>query len=365
MNFRILSSRAVPVVGMTLLVAGCSKKPDHDPRTDPPLVIIAPVKRAAGTQRGFTGIVTAKVQSDLGFRVAGKITERLVDVGQRVRRGQPLLRLDPNDLSLAVNARDADVEAARARWVQAAADEARLRGLIKAGAISAQAYDLAKATADSAQAQFSAAQAQAKVARNSNEYAELVADADGVVVSTLAEPGQVVGNGQVVIRLAAAGPREASINLPESLRPALGSTADAILYGSDESKPFPVHLRQISDSADVQTRTFEARYVLDGEAADAPLGSTVTIRLTGGNEASTTVVPVGAIYDPGHQPGVWVLDSKGSTVVFRSVKVGQLGEEDAVVTSGLQVGEPVVALGAHLLHAGQRVRVASPQEGAK
>ncbi|SFK37798.1 RND family efflux transporter, MFP subunit [Methylocapsa palsarum] len=183
----------------------------------------------------------------------------------------------------------------------------------------------------------------------------LLADADGTVVETAAEPGQVVAAGQTVVRLAHAGSREAAVNLPESVRPALGSAARARLYGSPGA-PSPARLRQLSDSADPASRTFEARYLLDGAAAQAPLGATVTIAIETHAVREDAEVPLGAIYDDGTGPGVWIVDPASSAVTFRPVQIRRLAAESAAV-SGVYAGERVVALGAHLLHAGELVRV--------
>src|SRR5437879_8053660 len=224
----------VAVIGLLpFVLAACSDATSSsDPRTQPPLVRTEAVERSVQSERAFTGIVAARVQSDLGFRVPGKVLERLVNTGQTVKRGQTLMRIDPTDLTLAVRAHDEAVVAARARARQTADDELRYRDLVAGGAVSASAYDKVKADAESARAQPNAAEARADVARNETGYAVLVADGDGVVVETLAEPGQVVGAGQVVVRVARAGPREAIIELPETLRPAIGSAGRATLYGS-------------------------------------------------------------------------------------------------------------------------------------
>src|SRR6266508_2820750 len=176
----------VAVIGLLpFVLAACSDAASSlsDPRTQPPLVRTEAVERSVKSERSFTGVVAARVQSDLGFRVPGKVLERLVNAGQTVKRGQTLMRIDPTDLTLAVRAHDEAVAAARARARQTAADEVAVP-------------------------QLDAAQARADVARNETGYADLLADADGVVVETLAEPGQVVGAGQVVVRVARAGPCE-------------------------------------------------------------------------------------------------------------------------------------------------------------
>jgi len=348
------------IAALPLALAACGSKTHTDPRNEAPLVRTAIVQRAEIASRTFTGTVAARVQSDLGFRIAGKVQERLVDAGQTVKRGQALMRIDPVDLRLAAHAQQEAVAAARARALQTAQDAARFQALQGTGAISASALDQARAAADAAKAQLSAVEAQAEVARNASRYTELLADADGVVMETLAEPGQVVSAGQPVVRVAHAGQREAVIQLPETLRPAPGSGGKATLFGK-EGAASPTRLRQLSASADRLTRTFEARYVLEGELAAAPLGATVNIQIA---EAPAVAqdgwsVPMGALYDAGKQPGIWIVQGSPAKVSWRPVTVLSLGEDHAqVAAQQLKQGERVVALGAHLLRDGQLVRIA-------
>lgn len=358
----VIGLGTLALVPLVLLARG--EKTQPDPRTVAPQVRIATVRDANSSSRSFTGTVAARVQSDLGFRVSGKLMERLVDAGQVVRRGQPLMRIDPVDLKLAAQAQQETVAAARARADQAAEDEARYRGLPETGAISASAYDRVKAAADAAKAQLSAAEAQAQVARNATHYAELAADADGVVMETLAEPGQVVSAGQVVVRVAHAGRREAVIQLPETLRPAVGSGGHATLFGREGSS-VTARLRQLSNSADRLTRTFEARYVLEGELADAPLGATVTIQIPDGSSASREglKVPIGALFDAGQGMGVWVVGGEPARVTWRPVTVHGLDDESARVAGDLRSGDRIVALGAHYLREGEQVRLAGGSAG--
>ena len=359
MSIRSRGARALYL--LPIVLAACGDKPAADARTAAPLVETVLVQGAPATARSFTGVVGARVQSDLGFRVPGKVVQRLVDVGQAVHRGQPLMRIDPVDLGLQARAQAGAVTAARARARQAADDEARYRDLVAAGAVSASSYEQLKAAADSAKAQLSAAEAQYDVARNAAGYALLVADADGVVVDTLAEPGQVVGAGQTVVRLAHAGPREAVVHLPETMRPRPGSQAQATLYGGQAAGV--ARLRQLADAADRLTRTYEAKYVLDGPLADAPLGATVTLRLDGerGGDSDGKVgalqVPAAAVLDAGKGSGVWTVAGDPAKVTWRRVDVLAIGDDMARVTGQLKPGERVVALGAHLLHEGDTVRV--------
>jgi RND family efflux transporter MFP subunit len=343
---------SVAILGL----ASCKPSAPVDPRTQRTLVEVAEVQPAEAGASAFTGLVAARVESSLGFRVPGKIVERLVDAGQAVRRGQVLMRIDAADFEHNVAAQAGAVAAAKARAVQAAADEVRYRDLVASGAVSRSAYDQAKQAADSARALLSAAEAQLKLTADERAYSILAADADGVVMETLAEPGQYVSAGQTVLRLAHAGPREAAVNLPETVRPAIGSRAEASVYGSPAR--LTARLRQLSNSADPLTRTYEARYVLDGAGAQPPLGATATIHLPSPASAQEMAVPLGAIDDNGRRPGVWMLQAKGSAVAFRPVRLVRLDGERAIVADGVRVGDRVVAFGGHGLHDGERVRAA-------
>lgn len=340
-------------------LASCKSQQAIEPRSTPRLVQVTTVQPAAELAHTYTGVVAARVQSELGFRVQGKVTERLVDTGETVQRGQPLMRIDPTDYKHAITVQVGDVAATRARWVNAAADEQRYRGLVDSGAISQLTYDQAKAAAASARALLSAAEAQERLARDQGDYSTLLADADGTVVETLAEPGQVVTAGQPVIRLAHAGAREASVSLPETERPKLGSEARASLYGDVPN--VGARLRQLSDAADPRTRTFEARFVLAGEGASAPLGATVTIHLAEENALAAMQVPLSALDDEGHGPGVWVFDPPSSRVSYRLVKVRRFGTETVVLSEGVRANEQIVASGGHFLRVGERVQPVGSQ----
>ena len=348
---------------LPLLLTACGGRNAPDPRTETPMVGVALAVPAPAEPLSFTGVVSARVQSNLGFRVPGKVLQRSVDTGQSVTRGQVLMRIDPIDLRLDASAQSESVAAARARAKRAIDDESRYRGLVAAGAISASTYDQIKAAADSARAELAATEAQAGVAKNSAGYSELRADADGIVVDTLAEPGQVISAGQIVVRLAHAGPREATVDLPETLRPAIGSRAEATLYGQDQL-PVAVSLRQLSGAADLLTRTYEAKYVLEGPLASAPLGATVTVRILGkqGGAHHGIQVPIGAVFDQGKGPGVWVVTGNPAQVTWRSVHMLGLMDAAALLDhtqNGLIAGDQVVALGAQLLQDGEKIRPVS------
>lgn len=350
-----MARRAI-IVTMAAALGGCSAQPAAE--AAPPFVHVALVQSDTGSAAGqaFTGTVHARIESALAFRVPGKITERLVSNGQRVRAGQPLLRLDARDLGLAADAATGRLRAAAADAARTAADEARLRPLVASGAVSALSYDGARAARDAAQSNLSALRAAAANSANERGYATLFADADGVVTDVLAEPGQIVAAGTPVLRLARAGAREALVAVPETAVTQLPRTAQAQIYGANTA--FAASLREVAGAADPLTRTFAARYVLSGPADAVPLGATVTVRVPG-SAGNTVRVPLAAVVDQGRGPGLWIIGAD-ARVRFRAVQPLRLTEEDALLPAGgLPLGTRVVALGGQLLHAGQKVRLAA------
>jgi RND family efflux transporter MFP subunit len=339
---------AAPLILLTL--AACGAGNAAQPQA-PPLVRTLVVGQADSAPLRYTGVVRARIESDLGFRVDGKIVQRLVDPGQSVRRGQALMRLDVTDLGLAASAAVDRLRGAQAEATRARAEEARLRRLVEAGAVSRSAYDVALAAAQSTEANLSAARSSSAQAANQQGYATLFADADGVVTDVLAQPGQVVSAGAPIVRLARAGEREAAVAVPETQVATLPRVGRAILYGSDT--PLTARLREVAGAADPSTRTYDARFTL--AAPNLPLGATVTVELARAT-ASLLAVPLSSLHDGGAGPGVWVV--KAGRVTFRPVQVAALGEESASIAGGaLAPGDRVVALGAQLLREGVPVRV--------
>jgi len=356
-----------------LLVIACSAVLGRDKKThvetaSPRLVRAFTVISAQGGALEYTGVIHARTESDLGFRVSGKITEKLVKAGDHVKRGQALMRLDPTDLRLAANSAQAAVEAARALNKRAVTDELRQRELVAKKAVSVQEYEQAKSAADATTAQLNSAMSYARQQENQAGYAVLTADADGVIMEIPADVGQVVGAGTVVVRLAQDGPREAVVNLPEGSETMAKSTATASLY-ADPARTFTAKLRELSAIADPLTRTYQARYSLGDVGTNAPLGATVTIRLDGDTAKGTVQqyeIPVGALYDGGAGTSVWVISPDTSALSRRSVAVAKLGSETALINKGFQPGERIVALGAHLVKEGEKVKILSgPAEEQK
>src|SRR5438046_8269961 len=179
----VLIAASGAAVIATLVIPAQEASAARDPRQEPPMVSLVTAARVTGSERGFTGVVGARVESNLGFRVPGKILERLVNVGEQVKAGQPLMRIDETDLRLALTAKRNAVAAARATVVQADADERRYANLVSDGWTSNQRYEQAKAASDTANAQLAAAEDEASVAANQETYSGLVEDADGTVMT--------------------------------------------------------------------------------------------------------------------------------------------------------------------------------------
>jgi len=353
------------VIGALLVIVcgavfGKEKNPPAETAA-PRLVRAFTVVSAQSGAEEYTGVIHARTESNLGFRVSGKILAKLVKAGDHVKSGQALLQLDATDLQLGASSARATVEAARAQNKRALADELRQKGLVAIKAVSLQEYEQAKSAADATTAQLDSAIAYAKQAENQARYTVLRADADGVIMDIPADVGQVVGAGDLVLRLAHDGPREAVVDLPEGNEKLANSSATAALY-ADSGRRFPAKLRELSALADPLTRTYQARYSLGGVGTDAPLGATVTVHLDGASARGTVQqyeIPVGALYDGGAGMSVWVLEPDTSTLSGRPVAIAKLGSETASVSKGLKPGERILALGAHLVREGERVKILS------
>ncbi len=340
--------RTATLVFLLPLIAACSVP---EPPA-PPLKLVRTLKVGAeGTansalDRAYSGEVRARIETTLGFRIGGKIVERLVDAGQAVKAGQVLARLDPADAAL-------QATQAEAQRALAAADLARYRDLKAKNFISASALDARETT-------FKAAEAQAALARNQSTYTTLAADRAGVIGQVLAEPGQVVGAGQAVFRLAPDGEREIAISIPESEvgRFKLGQPAEVKLW-SGADKAIQGRLREVSPAADPVTRTFAARIALKDADPRLALGMTATVRFPLGEAAgaSRQLIPLSAIFQQGEQAAVWKVGADG-TVNLQKITVVAYTDAGAVVGEGLAGGETIVAAGVNLLTTGEKVRIA-------
>jgi RND family efflux transporter MFP subunit len=358
----LLLRRLTPLA-LLMVLGGCNSQADNAAQAPLPRPVLAATVEAAGTQQSaYTGVVAARTESDLGFRVSGKVIERKVDPGQRVARGDTLLVLDIGDFELALRSAKNRVNAAQAQLRQRRDDENRYQRLASTGAVSRQIFDQSATNLHVAEAELAAAQSDASQIENRRTYSVLKADGDGIITDVRADRGQVVAEGQIVARLAHDGAREAIVNLPENQRDQASQKALAFPFGAPD-QAVTATLRELSASADPTTRTYRARYVLHGAVERFALGSTITVRLQGNGQAQRTRVPIGALQDAGQGPGVWLIGND-NRLTFAPVKVARLGQEDALLDSGVSPGQTIVALGAHLLHSGDTVRLLPAQEVA-
>jgi RND family efflux transporter MFP subunit len=307
------------------------------------------------TIRDFVGVVKARYETDLSFRVAGKIVSRVVNVGDLVRAGDVVARLDRQDLELQVESAEAELAAAASSLSQAAADLDRYTKLKTRGWATIADFDRKRATKDEAEGRVERAKRSLNLARNQLNYADLQADADGVITATLAEPGQVVAIGQAVARLAHRGEKEAVVALPETwLDEARASKATMHLW-SDGDRSFTARLRELSPQADPATRTYAARFTIENPDETVALGMTATVTLSLATDASVAKLPLAAIFNRGIGPLVYVVDKSGE-LEPRQVTVASFTEDAALVISGVHNGDQVVTLGAQKLEAGVKVR---------
>lgn len=342
-------------LGFLLLsaLAACSPKPEPDTRR---LVLVTqPQADGAGAQV-FAGEVRAREEVNLSFRVPGKIAERLVDAGARVRAGQLLARLDAADLELQRQGSDAALQALKADRDLAAAELARYRDLAAQQLVSKSLYDSKKAQADAAESRYRQAAAQAGLNANQAGYAGIRAPSAGVISQHLAEAGQVVSAGQPVFTFARDGAREVAIHVAERHLPALrvGRPASIELWTRPGVR-YPGTVREIAGAADPLTRTYAVRVALDDDAADAHLGQSARVLMADVDGASLTV-PLSALTENAGKPAVWVLSTQDGRLRKRGVQVLRYGARTAEIGGGLGQNEWIVQAGVHLLRDGEAVR---------
>jgi len=341
---------------MSLALAGCSQKAaPEEPVRAVKLVTVA--ASTEGTGQVFAGEVRARIESQLGFRVGGKILKRQAEVGQRVQAGQLLAQLDPQDLRLAADAARAQVAAARTSYELAAADFKRYSALKEQNFISSAELERRDATLRSAKASLDQTQAQLSAQGNQAGYANLVADAPGVVTSIDAEPGQVVSAGTPVVRLAQDGLRDAVFAVPEDQVAGFAAGQPVQVRSWGASAPLAGRVREVGASADRATRTFTVKVALEGAAP--PLGTTVSVmpQPAAGTASAVLKLPTSALRQEGGRTAVWVLDEQSMTVRPQPIVVGSVDGNEVVVSQGLTPGMRVVAAGVHVLAAGQKVSV--------
>ena len=324
-----------------LFLSACSK-----PDTPPVLLERPALTQLVGalggaSERVYSGEIRARHEVSLGFRVGGKITQRLVEAGAVVKAGQLLARLDSNDAGLQANA-------AEAQFRLAETEVKRYRVLLSKNFVS-------QAALDAKEAALQALSAQAGLARNQSGYTTLVAAKSGVVMATFAEVGQVIAAGQAVVKLAEDGAREVAIAIPESdyANLKLGAPATVSLWSSRSVDEQTGRLRELSPAADAASRTYAARVSLPDNKL--PLGMTAQVKFVSKNVVpSELLVPLTAIFQQGNHAAVWIVTADHS-VNLRPVQVAQFSDEGALISSGIKAGERIVSAGVHKIVAGEKI----------
>lgn len=357
--------RLVPLLllaaSLSALLSGCGKQaaapePERAVRTQ--LVSAG----AAAASHEYAAEVKPRIESRLSFRVSGQLLSRAVNLGDAVKAGQVLARLDAQDLKLAEAAASAAVAAARTNRDQAGQDYKRFVDLQRQGFISTAELERRDSAFKAAQAQLEQAKAQADVQGNQAGYAQLVADGAGVVTSVIAEPGQVLAAGTPVVSVALDGPRDIVFSVPEDqiarVR-AAAAQAGALkvrLWGAD--KTYPLTLREVAAAADPVTRTFLIK--ADAGKLDVRLGQSATVVLDLPQMGGVIKLPLAAVMQQAGKSSVWALDGASMTVKPVAVQIGGADGNEVVIAGGLTAGQEVVVAGVHVLNPGQKVKRYAP-----
>lgn len=350
--------RFVPVVMMVLAIGACGKSPPPaaaEQQRPRPVLVSSVAMTPRETAVTYSGTVQARVQANLAFRVGGAVVERPVDIGDNVKVGQLLARLDPKDLRLSLETAEHVVRAALADAANAQADFARYQRLGRGSPAYIPAeFDKRQAALDGTAARLAQAQRQLSLARDQLDYAELRADADGVITALPVEVGQVVAAGQTVAALAHTAATEIAVDVPENRLPDIHAATDiTVALWSAPDKALHGRLREVGALADPASRTFMVKVaVLDPPTGQLGLGMTASVRFAHKAGAPVALLPAAAVVDKGGSPAVWVFDPARQRAALRPVRIeAWRGDGQAVVAEGLSQGDLVVAAGASLLDA--------------
>jgi RND family efflux transporter MFP subunit len=359
MMFRSPVLRLVIVLGLTVSLAACEEEAPPEAAEARPVRTITVAEQLTGERVTVAGTVESQVQADLGFRIGGRLVERLASVGDAVTAGQLLARLDPADEENGLRAAEANLAAAEAQLVEAESNYARQRQLYDRGFLARAGLERAEATRNTAQSATDAARAQYGIAKRRLNDTALYADAPGTVVAIGAEPGEVVNPGRMVVQIARDEGLDAVIDVPAGI---IGDQPDLLAEISVALSQNPAvtargRIREVAPRADAVTGTFRVRIGLIDPPAELRLGSAVT--------ATTTLDPVGSIEVPASaltsldgKAAVWVVDGASMSVALRPVTVDRFTPAAVVVLDGLAPGDVVVTAGVQALRPGQTVRLA-------
>jgi RND family efflux transporter MFP subunit len=361
MTLSLRSLSGLLIFGM-LSLTGC-----HDATPAQPVSPVVKTMRVAldpdSEQRTYTGVIQARREVEEAFRVGGRIEKRLVDVGDRVQKGQPLAILDEKDLRLSLESAQAELKAAYSNLDQAATNEKRYAELLAKSVVSQSEYDLKHLAADEAKARLEKADRALKLAKSQLDYTTLAASTDGVVTKIAAESGQVVAQGQTVVAVAQQGEMEVLVDIPERRLEDVKSSKAEISLWSNRALRYRAVLRETAPAADAAARTYAVRFSLPDADGQLRLGMTATLHLASDATAQVARIPSSALFNQGQGPGVWVVDAATGHVTLRPVTVARYSDREAFVHGQLAAGDLIVTSGAHKLDGKIPVRLAEPGQG--
>jgi RND family efflux transporter MFP subunit len=358
MEDEMTRGRNLLTLGLALLVVGCAEAAPKQPEVRPVRTLVVDPKPIDDDRRAV-GEVRPRYESDLGFRVSGKVIARAVDVGAAVKRGDLLARLDDQDYRNKLISAEADAAAAEAALIESQNAEDRLRRLLAGGVTTKANYDVALKNLRSAEAKLDSARASVSLAKDQVAYSELHADFDGIVTATGAETGQVVNVAQMIVRLARPSDKDAVFAIAESVFADRQDDSERLeivaMLLSNPSVSADGVVREISPVADAATRTFQVKVTLKNPPEQMRFGGSVVGRL----KASTVpvvVLPGSALFDKAGRPAVWVVDPASSSLRLKAVTVARYESDRVIIGDGLAKGDIVVTAGVNRLRENQKVR---------
>jgi len=360
---------ATAAAGTVALVAlGAFSWKSNQPAAAPSEPVIRPARVATIDFRShmhslmLAGTVVPRIETTLGFRVAGKVISREIDVGAIVQPGQLIARIDPTDYRLAVDNARAALVSAEADYARAKADFERYQMLRGSASFMTQTLETRQSLSSTTQARVDQAKSQLASAENNLAYTELHADAAGVITALQAEVGQVLAQGQGMVKLARSEELEILVGVPEHrLKTVRDASRVTFELWSDAGHKYSAKLRELSPSADPMTRTYPARFTIVEPPSFIGIGMTATLTLARPDPERLAEVPLSAIFQQGKEPAVWVVDPATSTVALRPVTISRWRDETALIASGVKNGEVVATAGVHKLEPGQKVKPALPE----
>jgi RND family efflux transporter MFP subunit len=351
------AATAVLALASLALVTGCQREGEELQAEIRPVRVMTIESRDSNGALSLTGTVQAQAEINLSFRIDGRMIMRTVDIGDSVKAGQLIARLDQQDEERGLQAARAQLAAARAQLIEARNNYGRMRELVAQDAVSRATYDQAEALLGTADAQVKAVKAQVDLAKNRLSYTRLLSDVAGVVTARGPEAGEVVGAGRMVVQVARDGARDAVFGVPAQIKDSAQSNSEITVFLTSDPQVTAVgKVREISPRADPVTGTFAVRIGLLNPPPAMRLGSTVTGRLKL-SVASSIEVPASALTRAGGKPAVWVVDAQELTVSLRTIEVRGQDTAKVQVGAGLNPGDVVVTAGVQALRPGQKVRL--------